>query len=146
MALLLLPRRPDPLRYTWAHPLNPSKPQPFLPPSLPPKLNDRWEKLDQRRPSSRKPSPLKCGALPTLYQRATAQGLLGPRMCEFRWRRGCELLATMASETREREKRARGLGLGWVGGVMDSLAEDPTGGAGIGCPGHKRETGDWLLQ
>lgn len=24
---------------------------------------------------------------------------------------------------------------------MDFLAEDPTGGAGIGCPGLKRETG-----
>lgn len=34
------------------------------PPSLPPKLNDRWEKLDQRRPSSRKPSPLKWARCP----------------------------------------------------------------------------------
>lgn len=42
-----------------------------------------------------------------------------------------------------REKRARRLG---VGSVMDFLAEDPTRGAGIGCPGLKRETGDWLLQ
>lgn len=49
-------------------------------------------------------------------------------------------------DTREgKEGEGVGLRVGW-GGVMDSLAEDPTGGAGIGCPGLKRETGDWLLQ
>lgn len=31
-------------------------------------------------------------------------------------------------------------------GVMDFLAEEPSGGAGNGHPGLKRETGGWLPQ
>lgn len=31
-------------------------------------------------------------------------------------------------------------------GIMDFLAEEPSSGAGTGCPGLKRETGVWLSQ
>lgn len=34
----------------------------------------------------------------------------------------------------------------WVRGVMDFLAEEPSGGAGTGSPGLKWETGGWLSQ
>lgn len=33
-----------------------------------------------------------------------------------------------------------------VRGVMDFLAEEPSGGAGTGSPGLKWETGGWLPQ
>lgn len=31
-------------------------------------------------------------------------------------------------------------------GIMDFLAGEPSGTAGSGCPGLKRETGGWLPQ
>lgn len=72
-----------------------------LAPFLLPKLNDRWKKLDQCRPSSRKPSHLKWARCPSFAPWATAQGFLGPCMCELKWERGCRLWATMGTETWE---------------------------------------------
>ncbi|KAK9536034.1 hypothetical protein VZT92_005853 [Zoarces viviparus] len=47
------------------------RPPPLLPPFLPPKLNDRWQKPDQRGPSSRKHSHLKRARCPLVHPKAT---------------------------------------------------------------------------
>lgn len=88
------------------NPLTPHHPLAILPPFLPPKLNDRWQKSDQHGPSSRKHSHLKRAHCPLAHPRATAHilvRLFGVYVHVHKSARGWGSRATMDTEASEGE-------------------------------------------
>lgn len=125
------------LQYTSAHLLNSSKPQPLLPPFC----SLSWMTGGRNLISA----DLHQGSLPIWNGHAAhplpvghGTGASGAMYVWIKMRKGMQALGYNGHRDM-RGKRE------W-GGVMDFLAKEPTGGAGIGCPGLKRETGDWLPQ